>query len=229
MIWDGQLWASFFYIKVVPLLFGCQSALGSFPEISSKEISPQKQERKYLCGNMFFLYFVRNFVPQIKLIVLFLNSLVCSSSCLLVRGEPHKNISSFCFSVIQCSQFLQYNYILKYSEMFAKLIVNCVEELISQTHSFKRSIPPITSDYVRIPAMILLQFWFMLQYIAMIHLSFSFVFTHLLVFLKMFFKQKLSYSFECSFIGVRRYTVVVVLLFCVTNNILQGATNLTIK
>jgi len=31
-----------FFIKVVPLLFGCQSALGSFPELSSKEISPQK-------------------------------------------------------------------------------------------------------------------------------------------------------------------------------------------
>jgi len=32
----------FLYIKVVPLLFGCQSALGSFPELSAKERSLQK-------------------------------------------------------------------------------------------------------------------------------------------------------------------------------------------
>jgi hypothetical protein len=39
----------FFYIKVVPVLFGCQSALGPFPELSSKEKGFNKNKN----GNIF--------------------------------------------------------------------------------------------------------------------------------------------------------------------------------
>jgi hypothetical protein len=157
----------FFFYKSCTASIWMSECSWFLSRIKLKRNKSKKQERKYLCGNMFFLYFVRNFVPQIKLIVLFLSSFVYHSSCLLVHKQ-HFVILFFCYPVFTVPS------VQLHSEIFGNVCqFNCVGELISQTHYLQRSIPLITSDYVQMPAMFLLQFFVLLQYIAMIHCHFS--------------------------------------------------------
>ena len=106
------------------------------------------------------------------------------------RRTPINNITSFRFYVTQCSRFLQYNYILKYSETFAKLTVleNWFPKHILCSAVYFR-LPPITSEYLRC---FYCSFLFLLQCIAMIHMSF-FLCIHPFI------------GFSCKWFPVRNY------------------------
>lgn len=97
---------------------------------------------------MFFLYFVRN--CSANKVDSFVSQVLSLFLPFCVQRTPSNNISSFCFSVIQCSRILQYNYILAYSERFAKLTV--LDKLFPKhilCSAVHLRLLSITSDYLR--------------------------------------------------------------------------------